>query len=223
MKHKISYLAIAIVVVGGLLLPATASAANDPQLTSGGTLVSAGSGWWLTIFVFSFGDTSGNELVKCSSGQLGGKVLKNSGSTLEGEVSSAAISGTGALSAHNNLNECTGSFGNSYVTFSQPMCVRSTPTMAEDEFQITGGNCTSGGNVKFTVGSTTAGACEYESTSSVKGDYTTGGTEASLTVRKTTAGSGSKLIKGGFLCPSSEIIILVLILETNNGTKLTIS
>jgi len=152
-------------------------------------------------------------------------VLKNSSSTVEGEITTATYAGTGAVSADNNLPECTGSFGNVYITVTNtPLCIKSTPVMAEDEGQVGGGGCGTFGPVKFTIGSTTAGECKYESTSTLKGDFTTGGTETRLTIRNTQAGSGVKLVSGGFLCPTSGMLTgSATLATTENGTKLTIS
>jgi hypothetical protein len=200
-----------------------ARAANDPQLTESGALVEAGAKWKVTGPKFKIVDTSLNSLDECSNATLEGEVKKNSSSTVEGEITKAEMSGTGAVSAHNGLNECTGSLGSAYLTLGLPLCIKATPSMAEDEFQISGGTCTAPGNVKITVGSTTVGACKYETASSIKGDYTTGGTEAELAVRSTTAGSGAKLTEGGFLCPSSIMLVVRFKLERVNGNKHTIS
>lgn len=200
-----------------LALPAV-SYGNDLQVTEGLQPVASLANIQLTDYVeFALVDTSGTSLVKCSSSQLAGEVRHNSSGTFEAQLSSASFSGTGAVSAHNSLNECTGSFGNAYITFGLPLCLRSTPTMAEDEFQMSGGTCASPGNVRIIVGSTTAGACEYESASSFKGDVTTGGTEGHFTIRNTPAGSGMKLIKGGFLCPTSIKVSFGTDMETKGS------
>jgi hypothetical protein len=225
MNRKLIAACMAVAAFAAFVLPATASATNDPQLTESGSLVPVGSLVVGTpVGETAFTSTSGSTLVTCGSGLATGKVLKNSGGTLEGEMTTYTYSGTGAVSAHNGLKECTGSFGNAYITVTNtPLCIRSTPTMATHEGQIGGGGCGTNGKVKFTIGSTTAGACEYETTSTVKGDFTTNGTETQLTVRNTQAGSGVKLIKGGFLCPSSGMFKGSGTLETENGTKLGIS
>ncbi|HWC49581.1 MAG TPA: hypothetical protein VG448_11925 [Solirubrobacterales bacterium] len=226
MTRKLITAAIALVAVAAIGLPATASAANDPQLTESGALVAVGASVVGTpVGENILTNTAGTaNLLSCTSSKATGKVLKNSGGTVEGEITSATYSGTGAVSADNNLPECTGSFGNAFITVTNtPLCLRSTPTMAEDEGQVGGGGCGTFGTVKFTIGSTTAGECKYETTSTVKGTFTTGGTQTVLTVRNTQAGSGVKLISGGFLCPSSGMLKMAYSLETENGTPLTIS
>jgi|SRR5215211_5223875 len=143
---------------------------------------------------------------------------ENSGGTVEGEITSAKFSGTGAVHADNGFAECTEHVGSgAYMTVKNlPLCVRSTSAMATDEFQVFGGGCITPGNVKFLLGSTAAGECEYETASSVKGDYTTGGAQASLTTRDTIAGSGAKKIRGGFLCTSSLMLKMAFTLETDS-------
>jgi hypothetical protein len=224
MNRKLITVGMALAAVAALVLPGTASAANDPQLTDAGTLVPTGASIAGTIVNPSLTTTSGTSILNCSTAKATGKVLKNSGGTVEGEITTATYSGTGAVSADNSLPECTGSFGNSYITVTNtPLCIKSTPTMAEDEGQVGGGGCGTFGTVKFTIGTTTAGECKYETTSTLKGDFTTGGTETKLTIRNTQAGSGVKLISGGFLCPTSGMLTGSAGLETTGGTKLTIS
>jgi len=219
------YTCMSLLVVACFILPGSALAANNPHLTEGGVLVPAGSGWRLTPEPIFWPTSGGSELVRCSGGSLSGTVKANSGGVVEGEIpkGSVVVQGTGAVSADNSLPECTGSFGNAYVTVNSALCVRSDTTMAADEFQVTGGACGTGGKVVMTIGSTTAGACKYESTGALKGTFNTGGTEAKLSLIATSAGSGAKLIEGGFLCPTSLVIGWFWILETSNGVKITFS
>lgn len=207
-----------------LVLPAAASATNDPQLTSNSTVIPVGTSVHFTASLI-WTTTEGSTLVTCSSAKLTGTVKANSGSKVEEEIplKSAILQGTGSVHAHNSLPECTGSFGNAYSTVTTALCVRSDSSMATDEFQVNGGACGTGGKVKFIVGSTTAGACEYESTGAVKGTYTTGGTEAKLTTIDTSAGSGSMRISGGFLCPTSFAWAVSLTIATTTNTKLILS
>jgi hypothetical protein len=205
------------------VLPATASAENKPQLLEGVTPLATGVkivGTNVGSIVFT--DTSGNTLVDCSTAKLGGTLIKNTVGTVEGEITTFDFSGTGAVSAHNGLNECTGSFGNAYYTLSTlPLCLRSTSTMATGEFQVWAGKCPGGGKVKLIIGSTTVGECEFESTGALKGDYKTNTSE--ITIRNTAAGSGLTKIRGGFFCPSSTMLKMTFKLETENGTAVTIS
>jgi len=225
MDRKLITTSAALAAVAALMLPGIASATNDPQLTENGSPVLIGA----LVVGTSVGEntltsTSGTILVTCTASQATGKLLKNSGGTVEGEITTAKYFGTGAVHPDNNLTECTTTFGNVYITVTNtPLCMRSTPAMATDEVQVGGGGCGTFGNVKFTITSTTIGACEYETTSTVKGDFTTGGTGTVLTVRNTQAGSGVKTVKGGFLCPTSGMLKMSYSLETENGTALTVS
>jgi hypothetical protein len=164
-------------VLAALVLPTPALAVNDPQLTEGGALIPTGATLVFTASEAIFTNTEGNALVTCSTAKLTGTLKTNSGSKAEWEIpkGNASFQGTGTVSAHNNLPECTGSFGNFYKTVTTALCFRSDSLMVTDEFQVNGGACGTGGKVKFVIGSTTAGACEYESNGAVKGTYTTGG------------------------------------------------
>lgn len=205
---------------------AGASAANDPQLTtSGGVLVPTGTSNIQLTQIGETGvlDTSGNTLLTCTSGTGAGSVTKNSGGTVEGEITSLTIGGTGAKASGEPANECTGSFGNFSMTPVLPLCLRSNPTMAEDEMQISGGKCPSSGTVKYIAVSTTAGVCEYESTGPLKLDFNTTPSDAQATIRATQAGSGIKLIKGGFLCPASVMLRGTRTMEDTSGHPFFVS
>lgn len=204
---------------------AAASATNDPQLTTkAGALVSVGTSNLNATQVgeTAVTDTSGNTLITCSTGSGSGSVVKNSGSTVEGEITSLSIGGTGPVGP-NGLNECTGTFGNLSINPVLPWCLRSTPTMTTDEMQVVAGKCPGTGNVKFIAASTTIGNCEYEATSSIKADFLTSPSDAQATVRSTSGGSGIKLIKGGFLCPSSMMLKGTRTLEDTSGNPLFVS
>ena len=205
------------------VLPATAMAENNPQLKEGGTALATGVGIVGTNEgITRFTDTSGNTLVECSKATLSGTLTKNTVGGVEGEITTFDFSGTGAVNAHNGLPECTGSFGAAFITVvTNPLCVRSTNTMATNEFQVSSGKCAGGGKVKFIIGSTTIGECEYETGGPVKGDYVTNTSE--MKVRNTAAGSGASKIRGGFFCPSSGMLAMTFKLETANGTAITIS
>jgi len=225
MYKKLITACMAITAFAAFVLPASALAVNEPQLTEGASLVAVGSTIVGTATETKFTTTEGAALVTCSKATMTGTVKANSSNKVEGEIpkGSAIFQGTGAVNADNNLPECTGSFGNAYITVTTALCVISNTALANDEFNVTGGACGTNGKVGFIIGSTTAGACTYESTGAVKGTYTTNGTQASLTTIDTSAGSGAKLISGGFLCPTSGALAMTFTLETTGGTALTIS
>ncbi|HET9154321.1 MAG TPA: hypothetical protein VFN85_09430 [Solirubrobacterales bacterium] len=221
MSKKLITACMALVAFAAFVLPASAMAANEPQLTSEGKLIPAGTSITGTAVNSISTTTAGATQITCSHGHLTGTVTKNSENTVKGEIpiGSTIFKGTGATSSDNNLPECTGSFGSFFITVLTKLCIESGPAQAEDEVITTG--CT--GKVKFIIGSTTAGECEYESTGAVQADVTTGGTEAALTTRDTSAGSGMKLIRGGFLCPTSMALKMTIGLRTTNGNPITVS
>ena len=217
-------------VLGGLAAlaigAATASAANDPQLTTNtGTLVPVGTSDLKLTQIGTTGilNTSGTKLLECSTATGTGSVIKNSGSTVEGEITSVVIGGTGAPATGEPAPECTSSLGNFSVTPTLPWCLRSTPAMAEDEMQVVAGPCPGTGNVKFVIFGTTTGECQYEATSSIKLDFHTAPSDAQATIRSTQSGSGLKLIKGGFLCPTSVMLEGTRTLESEAGSPLLVS
>jgi hypothetical protein len=211
-KPIMSCVVLAAFVV--FVLPATASATNNPDLTEGATRVPVGTLIQATNignaeFVATDGTTT---ILGCPRVNLTGKVTANSGGTFEGSITKAEFSGTGAVHAHNNLPECTGSFGNLYLTIPNlPLTISSTPAMTTDEARITD---SSGSTVTFTFGSTTSGACTYKSASSIKVDFTTGATSV-VTTRNTATGSGLSKVSGGFLCVSSMQLKMSFYLETD--------
>ena len=221
MAKKLITTCMALVAFAAFILPATASAANDPQLTSEGGLVPVGASITGTAVNVLFTTTAGATQTTCSHAHLTGTVTKNSENTVKGEIPVGSVSfrGTGATSTDNNLPECTSSFGNFFFTVTTKLCFESGPAQAEDEVLFTG--CT--GKVKFIIGSTTSGECEYESTGAIQADVTTGGTEAALTTRDNSAGTGMKLIRGGFLCPTSMALKMTFGLKTTNGNPITVS
>ncbi|HET9154322.1 MAG TPA: hypothetical protein VFN85_09435 [Solirubrobacterales bacterium] len=209
-------------VLVALVLPASAAAFNEPQLTSEGILVPKGTSVTATAVNPIFTTTTGaTALVTCTHAHLTGTITKNQESTVKAEfpMGSAIFKGTGGTSKDNNLPECTSTFGSAFITVGSALCLESGILDADDELLTTG--CTE--KIHFIVGSTTAGECEYESTGAVEADGTTGGTGTSITTRDTSEGSGMKLIRGGFLCPTSGALKMTFGLRTTNGEPITIS
>ncbi len=224
MTKKLMRVFAALAVFAAFVLPATASATNNPDLTEGVTRVPVGATVVKTATNAEFQTTASATLITCSKATMSGTVTANAGGTVEIEFTTAQFSGTGAVHSDNGLTECTSTFGSGYVTWTNlPLCWASTPVQSTDAFQTTSGSCPSNGKPKYRFGSTTAGECEYEAGTAVTGTFTTNGTQASLTVDNTQAGSGATKIGGGFLCPSSMKLKITYTLETANGTPLTIS
>jgi hypothetical protein len=225
MHTKLITACMALVAFAALAIgPATASATNDPLLTQNTVAVAKGTkivGTNVGNTVFT--DTSTNALVTCTKALMTGEVIENQEGIVEGTISTSDFwAGGGSESKHNNTEECDGSFGDAYITVVGHLCVRSTPAMTTDEFQVTRGKCGEGLNPRFIIGSTTVGACEYETTGPVKGDAATH-PNSGLTVRNTQAGSGAKKIAGGFFCPGSGMLKMTFALETEDGTAILVS
>jgi hypothetical protein len=221
MLRKLILSCVAAFAFAAFALPAVASAANKPTLRDSNPVAKGAKFFGTNTGDFIFYDTKTEiKQFTCTKALLTGEVTKNENDTVEGRLTTLDISGTGTINKDNNLNECTDSFGGGFaMTFTRtPLVLSSTPAMATDEFQVTG----TGGNIRFDLVDTTVGTCEYELTGTLKGDFTTGGTQTTLTIRDTQAGSGAKLIAGGFFCPSSGALGLKITLETEDGTPVWI-
>jgi hypothetical protein len=218
MSKKLIMSCMAVFALAAFALPAVASANNKPTLRDNGGIIPIGAKVTGTNSGDGiFYDTGTNtKQVVCTKAVLTGEVTTNDNDTVTGKIMTFNFSGTGPL--RNGLNECTDSFGGgaSIKVTRTPLLLSSTPAMATDEFQVTG----TGGNIKFDIEDTTIGNCEYEATGAVKGDFSTGGTQTTLTTRDTQAGSGAKLVAGGFFCPSSGELKLAFTLETEDGTPI---
>jgi hypothetical protein len=219
---------LALVALAAFALPAAASATNEPTLTENGADVAVNS----KILATNIGNTvlettSGSPLVTCTTAKLTGKVLVNANGQVVATIETATFAGTGPVHPDTGDKECTGSFGNATVTVKTPLCIESDPSMLTDEFEVFGDDCNSPlpNSVTFTILSTTAGECKYETTLPVSGGFTTDPEEAVLTVDDDQLGSGAKKEAGGFLCPSSGMLEMSFELETDVSpfTKLTIS
>jgi hypothetical protein len=222
MYKKIILSCMAVVAFACFVLPAIASASNKPTLKDAEGVVKVGSKFWATNageMVFWNTATTVKQIT-CTKVQMTGEVTKNAEDSIEAKITTADVSGTGTVNADNGLPECTGSNGNFYLTILRmPLLLKSNAAMATDEFQLSG----TGGNIRLLFGFTTTGECEYETTpSTIKGDFTTNEVQANLTIRDTEAGSGMKLIRGGFLCPSSYVLGMTLSLETETGAPIWI-
>jgi hypothetical protein len=213
--------------------PSVASAANSPVIThpTGTVLNPTGKTCGTTsnaicIKGTNLGETimrsaaeGGTVLTRCTTSVMTGALTKNENNTVEGNVTSATFSGSG--SAVNGVNECTGTFGNITVTTAVanglPWCMRSTATMAEDEFQIRGGLCSvASREIRFILDSTTAGECTYGRTAAIIGRYTTD-TPVNENSDAIVHITGQKFERkaGGFLCPTEGYLEMSFTLETD--------
>jgi hypothetical protein len=183
-------------------------------------------------------------LVECNTAKLTGSLTKNSAGTIEGDISTATFFGGGA--AYSGMEECKGVsiFPNLTVTTNgtdpektflegtedvesgTPYCLKSTPEMAEDEFQLRGGTCSDPVAKKITfIFDTTAffpgepnRECKYErpATEPIKGTFTTHPEDAIFSVLP---GPNTKF-KGeagnNILCPASGTLEMKFTMETDS-------
>lgn len=173
MKAKLLIFTLLAVVV----FPATASATNTPELTypTGSKLAVESKLKAVNIGELKF--TGSNGTVSCTSASLTGTLTKNTGSELEATLNGFSLTGTGGD------GRCTGASSQTWVSFSSG-CLRSTPEMIEDEFQIRGESCAkSGSALTATFGTpTVALECVYERTTPIAGTFATHPEDAVLSV-----------------------------------------
>lgn len=207
MGKKIIGAVIAVALVAFAAVPALASA--SPVLTNPpGTAVPVGTAIVGTNIGNTVMTTSlGN--IECQKSTVTGKVTKNNGTEIEGNIESASFTGSGSGGA------CTTAFlGDVTVTPKKlPWCLKANAKIGTDKFNLTSGACGGGGVMEFTLDTAIAGECTYTK-SAVEGTYTTGGTQAVLTVSE----QEFKKSAGGFLCPSTGKLDMKFGLETDGAS-----
>ena len=146
--------------------------------------------------------------IECTKASITGEVTANSGTEIEGTITSASFTGTGAE------ERCTTSFlGNIKVTPKKlPWCIKATNKMTADTFELKSGACGGAlGAMEFTLDSTTVGECTYTKTA-VTGTFetkTTGHFTVSEQEFVKSAGSG--------FCPGSGKLDMTFQLFTDTG------
>jgi hypothetical protein len=213
----------AFVVLAGL--PSTAAALNDPDLTfPTGTMLGIGSKFKATNVGngLKFTDTSGNAIWECPVTALTGTLGKNNGSEIEADIESFAVSGT----AFDGRCTTTGFMPETHLivnpaTNGLSWCLRSTPTMKDDEFQIRGGACSSAARpirivwlTTFTGKEPVAIECVYERTGTITGTYKTHPEDAILTF----ADAEWVLKSGGMFCGLAWKLDMSFTLERDEAT-----
>jgi hypothetical protein len=217
MAKKILVFVAAIMALA--VVPAAASATNSPELveeTAPGVVdkVEPGS----LIEATNIGETlmtdvNGNTLVKCQTATLTGTVTQNDGSNVQGNISHATF-------RNHETTTCSGSLGATTVTANPATnglnwCIRSTSTMATDEFQVRGNSCASLARpIRFVLDLPFGVVCTYQRTAAVPGTFVTGLGKTQLTISKVEF----PLLEGGFGCPSAGYLDMTFMLETDNET-----
>jgi hypothetical protein len=183
------------------LAPAAASA--SPVLTyPTGTALASGSLLQITnIGVALFTEREWH--LECPTAKFTGKLVTNSGSVIEIELSAMEIHGvgTGGDCRQDRTKEGKTETGGSVnVTYSGlPWCLRTNPLLGTDAFDIRGGTC--GKEPKpatLTFNYTGLTGCSYE-TAAIKGTYTTHPGDAILSMAPELKGESSN----SFLCAAS--------------------
>ncbi|HWN73669.1 MAG TPA: hypothetical protein VNN15_07680 [Solirubrobacterales bacterium] len=185
------------------VLPATASAANSPEVTyPTGTRLAIGS----KIRAHNVGEvklTTDEGTYACSYGELTGTLTKNNGTEVEASVETDAFAGTGVEDKCTSTASPIGEFKLTAnpATNGLPWCIRSTPAMKEDEVQIRGGSCSGEAKaIRFTLDvKAPSFYCIYERASAIKGTYSTHPADTLLT----TSEIAFTLVRGTVVCPST--------------------
>ncbi|HEY6729807.1 MAG TPA: hypothetical protein VI039_02155 [Solirubrobacterales bacterium] len=155
------------------VLPPAAQAVNKPEVTyPTGTKLETNK----NIQAVNVGEpkvTWGGNTITCTSSKWKGTLKKNTGTEVEADVESATF---------NSGGECTtGALGASIKTTPEkngtPWCLRSTPELADTEFQIRGGKCSGAvqpiGLVISTTQTVVTEKCIYEQEEPLVGTYQT--------------------------------------------------
>lgn len=170
LRNSVSALTVLVALFGLLLGAEVASAENTPAITyPTGTLLSASfeapvSFLATNLAGIDIGPSEGIIWYECSNSTLTGSLEKNTGSRFEGTITSAKFGGTAGETSCTALGNFTTNTGNG-----TPWCLRSTESMATDEFQIRGNSCTAEPR-SITV---TIGGCAFERTTPISGTFTT--------------------------------------------------
>jgi hypothetical protein len=211
MKSKLIAACMALAAfVAFAVMPAAASASPELTHPTGTTLPVGTSILATNTTPTKF--TSAFTEVTCSTATMTGKVAKNSGTEVEGEVTSATFSGTGAG------GDCTSGAGDVKVTANPatnglPWCLRSTKTA--DQFEIRGGACSAASRpIRFGLDFTSGLTCVYQRTGGATGTFATHPEDAVLKLEE----ASWPLLEGGFLCPSEGKLDLTFTLETDTAT-----
>lgn len=207
------------------VVPATASAVNDPLVTyPAGTKLAVSHALPVGVVGTSVGTTKmwdsaegGTKLTECATATMTGNLETNTGTgpgtgAVEGNVTSATFSGTPANHA---ASHCEGSLGNITVnanpaTNGLSWCLRSTTAMATDRVQIRGNACTSASRpIRFVLTAHTifgSVTCTYQRSAAIEGSYTTSPSQTEVSIGTATPRVEFPLLEGSFLCPSKGFL-----------------
>jgi hypothetical protein len=181
MSKKIILACLALVAFAVFVLPATASA--SPRLCETTKLEGGGEGEPCTNvgLVNVKGTNVGNWVLEtstlgnvvCTGVTMTGNVTKNSGTNVEGDITSATFSGGGTG------GDCTGSLGTSIQVITNigngvPWCLFANSEMAADRFEVRGNACNAAKrSITFKFNITGLVDCWYNREANVVGTFTT--------------------------------------------------
>jgi len=202
MRRKFIYFSLTIAAWLALASAPTGAAASPVLTYPTGTPLATGSLLQITnIGVALFTESAWR--LECSTARFTGKLVTNSGSAIEIELTTMEMHGvgTGGDCRQDRTKEGKTEEGGSVaVTYSGlPWCLRANKLMSADTFEIRGGSC--GENVKpatLVLNYTALTECKYE-TSAIKGTFTTHPGDAILSMAPELKGE----VSNSFLCATS--------------------
>lgn len=197
---------LASMLVAMACMPSVAWAVNTPELTySEGMLAKEGSSM-RGVGVGESKLTSASNTIACSSSKITGTLTKNSETKVEADINTSTFNGGGACSGGFSISTAPSEHG-------LPWCLRSTPEMAEDEFQVRGAGCstTASQPIRFVTKRTTTiwNECIYERSAAIVGTYKTYPEDALLTSN----GVVYSKVSGSLLCPVTTSLDTSITLE----------
>jgi len=204
MCRKVSCFGLTIAAWFALTLAPTMATASPVLTYPKGTRLATGSLLQITnIGVAVF--TESEWRLECPTAHVKGKLVTNTGTAVEIELSSFEMSGLGAgedCRQDRNKEGSTEIGASVHVTYSGlPWCFRATSQMSADSFDIKAAHCGEivKNNVTLVFNYTGLKECKYE-ISSIQGTFTTEATgDAILTMKPELKGEASN----SFLCQSS--------------------
>lgn len=240
MSKKLITACLGLVALGALALPAGASA--SPRLcettplpsiechnVAGGSLITGTNVGEAALFS---GETP---VLECSKAIFTGVLTSNTGTHIEGDITTATFTGSGTQDPNSvkNMPECTGTSGlpnatvtsngthpagtkvdNEDVTNGMPYCI----TANSDMFTIRGGTCTDQPRTMgFVIDFTGFGTCRYSRAVAITGTLTTQSTGDAIAIL--TPGESTEFSKvEGILCPAKFRLVMTITLETDEAT-----
>jgi hypothetical protein len=160
--------------------------------------------------------------IECETATLTGELTKNKETVIEGNITTAEFLGKPNSSPHSE--RCSGGFGGDTLVTprhtsdtigSLPWCLKVSGL--EDKFTVRGGKCSEAARgLKFTLDTSTLGACSYEKAAAepVVGTYTTHPSDAILTI------ANQKFAKtaGSVFCPSTGELFMSFTVTTDEDS-----